>query len=162
MKAENCRLVRALQEVCGGVKFAVFAGVVEGDVAIGAFLAKIDLASVELPGVDVDADGALVEFGEIQNLMDGLERVDIGRMRGVHFVDVGRNDAASAARAITIVNAEILDLQPADGRGHPAILIAMVVNAAGLADLPADGHALEDFVFEDEIASVVALRKIAV
>jgi len=48
------------------------------------------------------------------------------------------------------------------GRGHPTILIAMVVNAAGLADLPTDGHALEDFVLEDEIASVVALRKITV
>jgi len=36
----------------------------------------------------VDADGALVEFGEIQNLMDGLERVDISGMGGVHFVDV--------------------------------------------------------------------------
>jgi len=29
-------------------------------------------------------------------------------------------------------------------------------------DLPTDGHALEDFVLEDEIASVVALRKITV
>jgi hypothetical protein len=38
----------------------------------------------------------------------------------------------------------------------------MVVNAAGLADFPTNGHALEDFVLEDEIAGVVALRKIAV
>jgi len=36
----------------------------------------------------VDADGALVEFGEIQNLMDGLKRVDVRGMSGVHFVDV--------------------------------------------------------------------------
>src|SRR5260370_19736676 len=151
-----------LQEFFGGIQLAVFAGVVQRDIAVGASLAKIDLASVEGLRVNVDADGALVEFCEIQNLMDGLERIDISRMGGVHFVDVGRNDATGAMRDIALVNAEILDLQPADGSGHPAILIAMVVNAAGLADLPADGHALEDFVLEDEIAGVVALRKIAV
>src|SRR5437016_3461649 len=94
--------------------------------------------------------------------MNGLERVDVGRMSGVHFIDVGWNNAAGAARAVAVVNTKILDLQPADGRGHPAVLIAMVVNAAGLADLPTDGHAFEDFVLEDEIARVVALRKIAV
>jgi hypothetical protein len=32
----------------------------------------------------------------------------------------------------------------------------MIVNAAVLADFPADGHALEDRVFENEIAGVVA------
>jgi hypothetical protein len=83
-------------------------------------------------------------------------------MGGVHFVDVGWNNATGATRRVTIVNAEILDLQPADGRGHPTILIAMVVNSAGLPDFPTNGHALEDFVLEDEIAGVVALRKIAV
>src|SRR6267143_3004732 len=152
----------ALQNLFSRIQFAVFAGVVEGDIAVGAFLAKVDLASVKWLGVNVDADGALVEFGEIQDLMDGLERVDVGGVRGVHFVDVRGNNATGAARGVALVNAEILDLQAADRRGHPAILIAMVVNAAGLADLPANCHALEDFVLEDEIASVVALRKIAV
>ncbi len=33
----------------------------------------------------------------------------------------------------------------------------MIVNAAGLSDFPADGHALEDFVLENEVAGVVAL-----
>src|SRR5215831_18744063 len=31
----------------------------------------------------------------------------------------------------------------------------MIVNAAGLAHFPADGHALKDIVLEDEIARVV-------
>src|SRR5260370_16357333 len=118
-----------VQEFFGGIKLAVFAGVVERDIAVGAFLAKVDLASVEGLRVNVDADGALVEFGEIQNLMDGLERVDISRMGGVHFVDVGRNNATGAVRDIALVKAEILDLQPAAGRGHPRILTAMVCNA---------------------------------
>ena len=38
----------------------------------------------------------------------------------------------------------------------------MIVDAAGLADLPADGHALEDIVLEDEIAGVVALGEEAI
>src|SRR5260370_17195791 len=38
----------------------------------------------------------------------------------------------------------------------------MVGNAAGLADLPANGHGLEDFVLEHEIARVVAPRKITI
>src|ERR1700730_14712292 len=59
----------------------------------------------------------------------------------------------------SLVDAKILDPQASDGRGHPAILVAMIVNAAGLADLPADGHALEDFVLENEVAGVVALRE---
>ena len=35
----------------------------------------------------------------------------------------------------------------------------MVVNAAELADFPANGHTLEDLVLEDEIARVAALRE---
>ncbi len=38
----------------------------------------------------------------------------------------------------------------------------MIVDAAGLADLPADGHAFEDIVLEDEIAGVVALGEEAI
>jgi len=50
-----------LQKFFGGIQFAVFAGVVEGDIAVGAFFTEIDLASVEGLRVNVDADGALVE-----------------------------------------------------------------------------------------------------
>ena len=61
--------------------------------------------------------------------------------------------------ASCVFNAEILDFQAADGRGHPAVLIAMIVDAAVLADFPADGHALEKLVFENEIAGVIAFGK---
>ena len=51
---------------------------------------------------------------------------------------------------------EILDTQLADRDGHPAILSAMIVNAAGLADFPADGHDFKEFAFIDQISSVMA------
>ena len=77
-------------------------------------------------------------------------------MGSVHFVDFRGNDFASAAGWVLLFDAEILDFQSADGSGHPTILVAMIVDAAVLADFPADGHALEDCVFENEIAGVVA------
>jgi hypothetical protein len=52
-----------LQKLFVGVELAVFAGVVERDVAVRAFFARVDFAAVEGLGIDVDADGALIEFG---------------------------------------------------------------------------------------------------
>jgi hypothetical protein len=80
-------------------------------------------------------------------------------MRGVHLVDFRGDDFASAAACVFFVDAEILDFQAADGRGHPAILIAVIVDATVLADFPADSHALEEIVFENEIARVIPFRE---
>jgi hypothetical protein len=151
-----------LQELLGRIEAAVFAGVVERDVGIRALFAEINLARIERLGIDVDADGALVEFGEIENLVDGFERIDIGRMGGVHLVDVGGDDATRAVGGVALVDAEILDLQPADGGGHPTVLVAMIVDAAELADFPADGHAFKDVVFKNEITSVIAFGEIKI
>jgi hypothetical protein len=129
---------------------------VERNVGIGALFAKIDFTRIERLGIDVDADGALAEFGQIEDLVDGLEGIDVGRMGGVHLVDVGGDDATRALGGVAIIHAEILDLQTANGSRHPTVLVAMIVDAAGLTNFPADGHALEDVVFEDEIAGVVA------
>jgi 23S rRNA (adenine2503-C2)-methyltransferase len=129
---------------------------VEGNVGIGALFAEIDLARIERLGIDVDADGALAEFGQIENLVDGFERVDVGRMGCVHFVDVGGDDAARAVGGVAVIHAEILDFQAANGSRHPTVLVAMIVDATDLADFPADGHTLEDVVFENEIAGVIA------
>jgi hypothetical protein len=77
-------------------------------------------------------------------------------MRSIHFVDFRGNDFAGAAGGVFLFDAKILDFQAADGSGHPAILITMIVNPAVLADFPADRHALEEIVFENEIAGVIA------
>jgi len=126
-------------------------------VAIGALLALVHFAGIEGLGVDVDADGTLVEFGKIEHLVDRLERIDVSGMSGVHFIDLGGKNAAGAMGGIALVDTEILDFQSADGRGHPAILAAMIVDAAGLASFPADRQTLEDIVAEDEIAGVITL-----
>jgi hypothetical protein len=145
-----------LQQLFVGVELAVFAGVVEGDVAVSPAIALIDFATVEGLGIDVDADGALIKFGQVQNLVDGLEGIYVDGMRAVHFVDFRGNDFAGAAGGIFFVDAEILDFQAADGGGHPTILIAMIVDAAVLPNFPTDSHALEEIVFENQVAGVIA------
>ena len=52
-----------LQQLFVGMELAVFAGVVQGNVAVGALFARVDFATVEGLGIDVDADGALIELG---------------------------------------------------------------------------------------------------
>ncbi len=80
-------------------------------------------------------------------------------MCAVHLVDFRWNDFACATARVFFVDAEVLDFQAADGRGHPAVLIAMIVDTAVLADFPADGHALEEIVLENEIARVIPFRE---
>ena len=125
------------------------AGVVEGDVGIGVAFALVDFAGVEGFGVDVDADGALIEFGEIEDLVDRFERIDVGGMSGVHVIDVRGSEMAGAIGRIFVRDMKILDPEFADGGRHPTILIAMIVDAAGLAHLPTDRHTFEDFIFEN-------------
>ena len=142
------------------MELAEFGSVVEGNVAIGALFELVDFAGVEGLGVNVNADGALIVFGEIENLMDGFERVDVHGIRGIHFIDVCGDESTGAGvtgGGMAVFDAEILYLETADGRGHPAVLIAMIVDAGELADFPADGHTFEKIVFENEVAGVAAL-----
>jgi len=137
------------------VELAEFGSVVEGDVAVGALFELIDFAGVERLGVNVNADGALIVFGQIENLMDGFEGIDVDGIGGVHFVDVGGDESTGAGvvgDGVAIFDTKILDLQAADGGGHPAVLVAMIVDAGELADFPADGHTFEKIVFENEVA----------
>jgi hypothetical protein len=107
----------------------------------------------------VDADGALVEFGKIQNLVNGFEWIDVGGMGGIHLVNVGSDKITCSAVlsiGMTILNPEVLDFEAADGGGHPTILVTMIVDAAELANFPADGHAFEHVVLENQVAGVAA------
>src|SRR6266850_612390 len=84
----------ALEKLFVGMQFAVLAGVVERNVSVSSFVAVVDFAHIERLGIDVDADSALLEFGEIQNLVNRFERIDISGMRRVHFVNVGGSEVA--------------------------------------------------------------------
>ena len=151
-----------LQELFVGMELAVFTGVVERDVGVGAFIAVIDFAHVEGLGVNVDADGTLVVFGEIQDLVDGFERIDVGRVRRVHLINVSCDEIACSAVlsiGMAILDTKVLHFQAADRSGHPTILVAMIVDAAELADFPADGHTFEHVVLENKVAGVTAFGK---
>jgi hypothetical protein len=67
-----------------------------------------------------------------------------------------------AVGGVAIVDAIVLDAEAADRDGHPAVLVAMIVDAAALADFPADGHAFEESVFKNEIAGVIAFGEVAI
>jgi hypothetical protein len=138
---------------------------VEGNIAVGAFFELVDFAGVEGLGIDVDADGALIVLGQIEDLMDRFERIYVNRICGIHFIDVGRHEPTRAGvigEGVAVFHTEILDFEAADGSGHPAVLIAMIVNTGELTDFPADGHTLEEVIFENEIASVAALGEIKI
>jgi hypothetical protein len=111
----------------------------------------------------VNADGALIVFGEIENLVNGFEWIDVTRIGGIHFVDISRHEPTRAGmigKRVAVFDAEVLDFEAADRRGHPAILIAMIVDAGKLADFPANRHAFEEIILEDEIAGVATFGEI--
>jgi 23S rRNA (adenine2503-C2)-methyltransferase len=110
----------------------------------------------------VHAGRLLIELRKIQNLMHRFFGLDHGGMRRVHVVRLGRNQFAIAVRRVAIFHSEILDAQAADRRHHPTILIAMIVDPADLADIPADGQNFKKLAFVNEIPGVVAFRVVHV
>lgn len=156
----DCRIPKKtdngeLEKFFVGVEDAVFAGVMERDIRIGATFALIDFAGVKRFRIGVDTDSALIELWKIEDLMDRFEGINVGGVRGIHIVDVGRLEMTGAEVRIFVRDVEILDAQTSDGSRHPTILIAMIVDPARLTNLPADGHTFEDGIFEDEITCVV-------
>ena len=149
----------ALEKLFVGMQFAVLAGVVQRDVGVSSFIAVVDFAHIERLGIDVDADSALLKFGQIQNLVNRFERIHVGRMRRIHFVRVGGSEVTGVFRGVVLLDAEILYFQAADRCRHPTILVAMIVDAAELADFPADGHTFEHIVLENQVAGVTAFGK---
>ena len=103
----------------------------------------------------MQADGALVEFAGIEDAMDGLEGVDGAGMRGIHLDGFRGLDRGFAESDVLMHDVKILDQQTADGDGHPAVLVAVVVDGTGLADFPADGDQFVERSLVDQVAGVV-------
>src|ERR1700733_8033185 len=102
------------------------------------------------------AGSSLSEFRKIQHLMNGFFGLNHRGMLGIHIVSVGRDEMASGVSSVATINEEILHAQTADGRRHPAILAAMIMNAANLSDIPTDGHDFEELTFVNQVSCVVA------
>jgi hypothetical protein len=134
---------------------AVLGGVVEVDFAAGALFGGVDDAGVEGARVDVDADGTLVEVAGIEDAVDGLLRIDGARLRDIHLDSFGGLDGGFPEGEVLMEDVKIFDEQAANGDGHPAILVAVVVHGTGLADFPADGDEFVERSFIDQIAGVV-------
>src|SRR6202046_3546793 len=100
------------------------------------------------------ARSSLSEFREIQHLMNGFFGLNHRGMFGVHVVSFRRDEMARRVSGVAIINAEVLHAQTTDGRRHPAILAAMIVNAANLSDIPADGHDFEGLTFVNQVSCV--------
>jgi len=88
---------------------------VQLDFAAGALLGGIYDAGVERTGVNVEANGALIEFAGIQDAVDGLQGIDGARMRGIHLKGFRGPDCRFAGGDVLMNHAKILDQQTADG-----------------------------------------------
>src|SRR5271155_3438439 len=65
--------------------FPVFGGVVEPNFAAGTLLGGVGDAGVERAGINVEADGALIEFPGIEDAMHGRQRIDRTGVRHIHL-----------------------------------------------------------------------------
>jgi len=102
--------------------------------------------------VDVNANGAVVVFGEIQYLMDGFFKLDLSRKTVRHLKRIGLAKLTVTAGFIDLFDSEVL--QSADRNGHPAALLTVIMNARHLTLVPADSHHLETIVLVDKVARI--------
>lgn len=109
------------------------------NLAACALLGRVDDAGVEGARVHVEADSALIEFTAIDHPVDRVGGIDRAGLKDVHLHGVERFEVAASGFEIPVYEMEVFHLQAADGNGHPAVLVAMVVDGAELAGLPADG-----------------------
>jgi hypothetical protein len=97
------------------------------DFAARALVGGIDDAGIEGAGIDVQADCPLIEFAGIENAVHRLERIHRTWLSWIHLDRVGGGELAGALLKTLGDDAIILDQKFADGDGHPAILVAMIV-----------------------------------
>src|SRR4051794_4145053 len=127
----------------------------ELNLATSALLRRVNHATVERPRVHVQTDRTLVKFTGIHYAVYGIGRVHSTGMGDVHFHRVQRRKLAMAICKILMDEMEVFYLQAADGNGHPAVLVTMVVYGTGLSNFPADGHEFVERSAVDEVARVV-------
>ena len=135
-RARGQKIRRLLVTLVFGL--AVLGGVVKPDLAASVLFGRIDDAGIKRARVDVKADGALAELAGIEHPVHGFERIDGAGLKRVDLDDIGGAEIAGSGLDVLTENFVVFHPKTADGRGHPAILVAMIVNAAQLANIPAD------------------------
>src|SRR5712692_4567360 len=110
----------------------------------------------------MQAHGALIEIGEIQNLMDGRFGVYFGGKEFVNVNGARRFEPAVSSSLVLLEHTKILHSKLAERNCHPAVLIVVIVNLRRLSHLPADRNQLEQAVLEDEISRVMVLAEMKV
>src|SRR5579862_4895756 len=103
----------------------------------------------------MQADGTLAELARVEHPVNRRERVDGTRILRIDLDSVGGTQIAGARVDALVQDLVVLHAETADGRGHPAILVAMVVYRAGLSHFPADGNEFVERRLVDEIARVM-------
>ncbi len=82
-----------------------FRGVVEFNFAAGTLIGRIDDASIERSGIDVQADRPLIEFAGIENSVHGLEWIHSTGLSWIHLNRVCGRKLAGAKKVDDLVGA---------------------------------------------------------
>jgi hypothetical protein len=98
------------------------------DFAARSLLGRVDHAGIERPRVNVQAYRPLVELARVHDPVHGLDRVDCARMAGIHLDSIRRRQLAFAFFDILKHDFVVLNEEAPDRHGHPAVLVAMIVD----------------------------------
>ena len=98
---------------------------------------------------------AFVKVFWIDDPVDRIGGVNCARTSRVHFDCVCRSQLTSPGIQILRPEMEIFHQQAARGHEHPAVLVAMIVHRADLADFPANGNQFVQRRLVNQIAGVV-------
>jgi len=137
------------------LRFAVLGVETQLYLATCALFRRVDDARIEGSGIDVKANRTLIEFAWIHHAVDRITGVDSAGMRDVHLHGIQRLQPACSGINVLAYEMEILHLKAPNRNRHPAILVTMVMDRAGLTDLPANRHQFIKSSTIDKVSGVV-------
>ena len=108
------------------------------DHAASALLGRIHNTGIERARINMQTYRALTEMLRIEHAMHRIGGIDRAGMSWIHFDSVGRSELGLSVIEVLRNQVKIFDQKAADWNLHPAILIAMIMDRADLANFPAD------------------------
>src|SRR5579862_4754251 len=119
-------------------RLAELSCVMQLDFSTGVLLGRINDAAIEGARIHMQADCPLIELARIVDTVHGFDGIDRTGMSGVHLDGIRRLQIASAFLELLGYDAIVFDQQSAHRDSHPAVLVAVVVDRAALANFPTD------------------------